>query len=97
MGQPGEPTIDAMGVWDEDSETVWLPRTHYARRIDAIVWAMQEWAVSLPEVRCRSRWLRYAPREYRDEHGRVYDVEDWWVECDRGVAGAQAVWRLESA
>lgn len=97
---PHEP--DAMGVWSEDDELIWLPRSVYERRIDAIRWAMDQWQVSLPEVRCRSRWMRYTPfvaRGYTRDDGTVDPgwSEDRWSECDRSEPGAFRVWRLEAA
>ncbi|MCR4338586.1 MAG: hypothetical protein NUW01_01730, partial [Gemmatimonadaceae bacterium] len=88
---------DEMGVWGEWDDTVWLPRSRYPRRIDAIRWAMQQWDVALPEVSCLSRWMRYEPHVERDSDGSVLWEEDRWWECDKDLSGAFRVWRLESA
>lgn len=93
---------DAMGVWNESAETVWLPRSLYPNCIDAIKWAMTEWDVTLPEVRCLSRWMRYAPHVvggYTREDGTVDPgwTEDFWIECPATEPGAFRVWRLEGA
>ena len=92
---PHEP--DQMGVWDEDAETIWLPVTHYPKRIDAIRFVMHEWAVPLPEVRCRVRWMAYKPFTAYNLDGSVAWSEDQWFECEKTEPGAFKVWRLEAA
>ena len=88
---------DAMGVWSDGGDVVWLPREHYPTRMEAIRWAMREWAVTLPEVRCRSRWLRYEPHVARNADGSVAWAEDYWIECAKDEPGAFPGWRLEAA
>ena len=78
---------DEMGVHDEYSDAIWLPRSLYPKRIDAIRWAMDFNSCAFLDVRCLSRWMRYTP-----EGG-----EDLWTECDPSDAGAFRVWRLENA
>jgi hypothetical protein len=91
---------DEMGVWSEAQETVWLPRSLYPARTDAIRWAIDQWSVGWLDVRCLSRWMRYEPRvvggftlDGRTDPGWS---EDWWVECDRDDPQAFRVWRLEA-
>jgi hypothetical protein len=82
-----------MGVWEECGDTVWLPRSLYTKRSDAVKWATQEWGVHWLEVRCLSRWMRYTPYVFTDPDY----IEDQWSECQRDDPGAFRVWRLESA
>lgn len=92
---------DHMGVWDEDADTIWLPREHYPKRIDAIRFAMEQWYCALPDVRCRSRWMRYQPRVVAgytlDGYTDPGYSEDQWWECEKNDPNAFQVWRLESA
>lgn len=88
---------DEMGVWAEDGELIWLALAHYPKRIDAIQWAMKEWTCSLPEVRCRKRFLTYDPFTAYNLDGSVAWTEDGWRECEKDAAGAFPAWRLEAA
>lgn len=81
---PKEP--DAMGVWSDEDATVWLPRSLYPKRIEAIRWAMEQWSCRFLDVRCLSRWMRFQARDW----------EEWWIECGRDEPGAFRVWRLEA-
>ena len=98
--EPHEP--DEMGVWSDGGDIVWLPRSQYPKRIAAIRWAMDQWGVTLPEVACLSRWLRYEPHvvggftreDGTDDPGWS---EDRWYECEQDALGAFRAWRLESA
>lgn len=87
---------DAMGVWAEEGDTVWLPREHYPKRSSAIAWAVAGWGVAWPEVRCLSRHMRYTPEVHLYPDGSGWS-DDLWSECDRNEPGAFPVWRLESA
>lgn len=81
---------DHMGVWTDAGDTVWLPRSLYPERSQAMTWAMREWSCLYLEVRCLARWMRW------DSRPRDYPV-DLWVECEKGDDGAFRVWRLEAA
>jgi hypothetical protein len=85
-----------MGVWAEDGAVVWLPRSLYPKRIEAIRWAMHEWGVTLPEVSCLSRWMRYEPLMV-DDFSPGWTDDNWFSECDKDQPGACRVWRLEAA
>jgi len=76
-----------MGVWSDSGDIIWLTLRDYPKRIGAILWAMDQWGVSLPQVSCVSRWMKLVPREW----------EERWVECEGDEPGAFKVWRLESA
>lgn len=91
-----EPKLpDAMGVWSEYGE-VWLPRALYPRRWDAIKFALDHWGADhFLDVRCLSRWMRYAPNEAPPNEAD-YPV-DYWIECGKDAPGAFRVWRLEQA
>ncbi len=92
---PHEP--DEMGVWAEDGELVWLPRSRYPKRIDAIRWAMSEWQCDFLSVRALARWARWQPFTARALDGSVAWSEDEWWECAKDAPGAFQVWRLEAA
>lgn len=76
-----------MGVWPDGGDVIWLPVRYYPKRIAAIQWAMAEWGVTLPQVSCLSRWMRFEPQEW----------EERWFECEGDEPGAFKVWRLEAA
>lgn len=103
QGLPSAKEPDAMGAWSESGDTVWLPRSLYPKRSGAIAWAVKEWGVTWPEVRCTTVWMRYEPfvaRGYTRDDGTVDPgwSEDHWYECEDGnVPGAFRAWRLESA
>ena len=92
---PHEP--DHMGVWADDCELVWLPRSIYPKRIDAIRWAMDEWSCDFLEVRALARWMRWQPFSAHNLDGSVAWSEDQWYECEKDALGAFRVWRLEAA
>lgn len=92
---PHEP--DSMGVWAEDGELVWLPRSVYPTRYDAVRWAMGEWTCEFLSVRALARWMRYKPYVARNLDGSVAWREDQWYECEKDAPGAFRVWRLEAA
>lgn len=75
---------DGMGVWSDYGE-VWLPRSAYPKRSDAIRWALDMWSCHFLDVRCLSRWMVFRPRDW----------EEWWEECEPDTPGAFRVWRLE--
>jgi hypothetical protein len=82
-----------MGVWSDVDALVWLPRSHYPRRSDAIRFALDTIGyVHWTDVRCLSRWMRWDPSERPDDARG-----DWWVECKSDASGAFRVWRLEAA
>jgi hypothetical protein len=86
---------DEMGVWNEDGDLVWLPRSLYPKRIDAILWTMRQWGCSFGEVRCLSRWMRYEPHVARNGDGSIAWQEDRWWECPKDAPGAFRAWKLE--
>jgi len=92
---------DEMGVWDEGSDTIWLPRSRYPKRSQAIQWALHQWGCDWLDVRCRSRWMRYTPRVVEgytlDGHTDPGWTEELWSECDKDEPNAFRVWRLESS
>jgi len=94
---------DEMGVWQDDDSVIWLPRHHYPKRIDAIRWAMDQWACHFLDVRCLSRFMQYTPHVQPtvtyDNGATTYPgwSEDRWTECDKDEPAAFAVWRLEDA
>ena len=91
---------DEMGVWDEGSDMIWLPREHYAKRSLAIKWAMDQWSCAWLDVRCLSRWMRYTPHVNPgytlDGYTDLGYTEDLWSECAKDEPDAFQVWRLES-
>ncbi len=92
---PHEP--DEMGIWNEDGDTIWLPRSLYPTRWAAIKWAMDQWTCSFLEVRCVVRWMRWTPFVARALDGSVAWSEDQWFECKPDDPSAFKVWRLEAA
>ena len=91
---------DEMGVWSDDDAWIWLPRSLYPKRNDAVKWAMKQWSCHFLDVRCLSRWMVYDPRIVPpftlDGHTDPGFTEDLWSECDKATPGAFRVWRLES-
>lgn len=84
---------DRMGVWRENGETIWLPRSLYPTRASARTFCLSEadWPCAWIEVRVLARWMRHAPeRDEWNEYGGEY-----WIECGRDEPGAFRVWRCE--
>jgi hypothetical protein len=77
---------DAMGVHSEDG-TIWLPRSLYPKRADAMSMVAEHSGALFIQVRARARWMRYSPRA----------TVEWWVECAKYEPGAFPVWRCEAA
>lgn len=92
---------DEMGVWSEDG-VIWVTREHYPTRWDAIKFGMEHLETyCLPDVRCRSRYMRYQPHvvppfEWDGRKDPGY-TDDEWYECAPDADGAFRVWRLEPA
>ncbi len=89
--------LDALGVWSEDGWPIWLPLHFTPRRSDAIAWAVSEFHMTWPEVRCRKRWMRYEPYIAHNADGSEAWRDDLWSECAADAPGAFQVWRLEEA
>jgi len=79
-----------MGVHDEYTDVIWLPRSLYPKRSAAIRWLMDWNVCAFTEVRCLSRWMRYTPQQEDDE-----GITELWTECYPYEPGAFRVWRLE--
>ena len=74
---------DEMGFGYED-ETIWLPRSRYPKRADAMKFYAEHTGVRYIEVTALARWAVHDPQPHEPE---------WWAECPRGTPGAFQVWR----
>jgi len=80
---PHEP--DEMGVHSDDG-VVWLPKSRYPTRWDAIKWYAEFTGVPKKEIIARTRWMVHDPQPH--------DYE-WWAVCTPKTTGAFAVWECQ--
>jgi hypothetical protein len=77
---PYEP--DEMGIHGDDGQ-VWLPKSRYPKRGDAIKWYAEFAGVPKGEITVRTRWMKHDPQPHESE---------WWAICARNTPGAFPVW-----
>lgn len=85
---------DHMGIWTDSGDVVWLPRSFYPKRNDAIKWGMEQFGCGFLDIRCHARWMRYEPFVARKLDGSVAWQKDEWYECSEADPGAFKVWKL---